>query len=325
MKTPRAFRQGARALAALVMILSGAIISPRGTLYAEGASGGQASPYPRIPALSSRDPVFTQYSDDVEEARMALASPKAGVAPPIHLYSYRVKPGDELLAIAARLSVPYDAIASLNHIASVTESIEGRTLILPTLPGLYLPDKATNTFENLLLSSFDPDDPTIISFSVWDPETQGKRQVHCIPGISFDGTVRAFFLTPTFRYPLPVGVVTSSFGMRKNPVTGNLVFHHGIDLAAPRGTPVSACADGTVTYTGYDAIYGNHIILKHDGGRESIYGHLQTIKIELHDRVKSGTIIGTVGSTGQSTGPHLHFELHENGIAKNPAGFIKGN
>jgi murein DD-endopeptidase MepM/ murein hydrolase activator NlpD len=273
---------------------------------------------PKIPALESSDPVFSQYSDDVSEARIALATEKVGERPPIHIYAYTAKKDDTLLAIAARCSVPYDAIASLNRIASMQDSIAGKTLLLPTLPGLYLPDKAENTFENLLLSSFDPDDKSIITFRV------GDTAWHCIPDALFDGTVRAFFLTPAFRFPLPGLVVTSSFGMRKNPVTGNLVFHKGIDLAAPRGTPVHPCADGIVTYTGYDPIYGNHIIVKHDGNRESLYGHLSSIKIELHQKVKTDTIIGTVGSTGQSTGPHLHFEIHENGVAKNPAAMLKG-
>lgn len=278
--------------------------------------------YPRIPSLSSANPVFIQYSDDVQAARMAIAAGKTGNQLPLHLYSYTVTKNDTLITIAARCSVSYDAIASLNRIASMQENLTGRNIILPTLPGLYLPDKAKTTFENLLLSSFDPDDPTILSFYVHDPE---KRTVHCIPDNGFDGTVRAFFLTPTFRFPLPQGVLTSSFGMRKNPVTGNLVFHKGVDLAAPRGTPVQACADGTVTATGSDPVYGNYIILRHGGAKESLYGHLQSVKIVLHQQVKSGSIIGTVGSTGQSTGPHLHFEMHENGVPKNPSGFIKGS
>jgi murein DD-endopeptidase MepM/ murein hydrolase activator NlpD len=283
------------------------------SLFAAGA------PFPRIPELVSSDPVFSQYCDDVSEARIALAAAKPGAKLPLHIYTYTAKKDDTLIGVAARCSVPYDAIASLNRISSMGDPIEGKELLLPTLPGLYLPDAAANTFETLLLSSFDPDDPSIVSFKL-----KGTA-IHCIPDAIFDGTVRAFFLTPSFRFPLPEKVVTSSFGMRKNPVTGHLVFHKGIDLAAPRGTPVHACADGTVIYTGFDPIYGNHVIIRHDGARESLYGHLSSIKIELHQKVKSGTILGTVGSTGQSTGPHLHFEIHENGIAKNPADLIKGN
>lgn len=281
-----------------------------------------AADYPRLRSLSPADPVFKQYSDDVSEARQALATRKAGEPLPIHLYSYVPAPSDTLLTVAARCAVPYDAIASLNRIASMLDGLPSRAILIPTLPGLYLPDSSTTDFERLLLSSFDPDDPSIISFQVHDPTS---RPVHCVPDSTFDGTLRAFFLTPTFRFPLPAAVRTSSYGMRKNPVTGKLVFHKGIDLAAAKGTPVYACADGTVTSTGSDPVYGNYIIIRHANSRESLYGHLDEIKIVLRQQVKSGSIIGTVGSTGQSTGPHLHFEIHENGVPKNPSGFIKGS
>lgn len=282
-----------------------------------------AAEYPIIPSLAPGDPVFRQYSDDVSAARIALATSSEKTLP-LGLYAYQVREGDTLFTIAARCSVPYDAIASLNRISAPSGIVAGKTLLLPTLPGLYLPDEATNSFETMLLSSFDPDDPSILGFRVHEPATGETRGVHCIPDALFDGTVRAWFLVPRFRFPLPGGVVSSSFGMRKNPVTGNLVFHKGVDLAAPRGTSVLACAEGTVTATGSDPVYGNYVILRHEGGRESLYGHLQTIKIELRENVKSGSILGTVGSTGQSTGPHLHFEIHENGVPKDPAGFIKG-
>jgi murein DD-endopeptidase MepM/ murein hydrolase activator NlpD len=287
------------------------------TAHSEAAAG-----YPRIPKLQSGDPVFSQYSDDVLASRMALASAKPDTPLPLRIYSYLATGDDTLIGIAARCSIPYDSIASLNRIASIKETVAGRILLLPTLPGLYLPEKAGNAFENLLLSSFDPDDPSILVFSVRETP---PRLVYCLPDRTFEGTLRAFFLTPAFRFPLPDGILTSSFGIRKNPVSGRLIFHNGIDLAAPRGTPVLACADGTVDETGTSPVYGNYIIVTHDGNKQSLYGHLQTIKIELHEKIKSGRIIGTVGSTGQSTGPHLHFELHENGVPKNPAGFIKGN
>ncbi len=277
--------------------------------------------YPEIPSLASGNPLFRQYQDDVSTARMAIA---AGKTPELHIYRYRVRADDTLLGIAARCSVPYDALASLNRIESRDTALDGRVLLLPSIPGLYLPDRGNNRLEQLLLSSFDPDTPGIISFTLYENDGS-SRTVHCLPDTGFDGTVRAFFLTPTFRFPLPEGVVTSTFGMRKNPVTGNLVFHHGVDLAAPQGTPVLACADGTAISTGYHDVYGYYILLRHEGNRESLYGHLSHRKIELHDTVKSGTIIGNVGSTGQSTGPHLHFEIHENGVPKNPAGFLQRN
>lgn len=280
----------------------------------------EVSPYPVIPRLDSSDPVFRQYSDDVASARKALATPRAGVRPPLGIYAYRPRLEDTLLTVAARCAVPYDAIATLNRIGSVGDPILGKTLLLPTLPALYLPETAKTDIEHLLLASPDPAvEP--ITITVRDPN---RRTVYCLPDAVFDGTVRAFFVTPSIRFPLPAGTLTSTFGYRKNPVTGNLVFHKGIDLAAPYGTVVLACADGRVTRSGYDAIYGEFIEITHADGRESLYGHLATKKIVLQGEVKSGTIIGTVGSTGQSTGPHLHFEIRENGVPKNPEGFIKG-
>lgn len=293
-------------------------------LFLSALSQAQApygSPYPEILELSSWNPVFRQYQDDILSARMAIAAAKTTE---LHIYRYRVRPTDTILGIAARCSMPYDAIVSLNRLESVTTAIEGKILYLPSIPALYLPENAQNPLERLLIASFDPATEGIISFS-FRPESAPRRQVHCLTDASFDGTVRAFFLTPSIRFPLPEGVVTSTFGMRKNPLTGNLVFHHGVDLAAPTGTSVFACADGIVTAKGFHEIYGNYIVLRHNGNRESLYGHLKTIKIELHDTVKSGSIIGIVGSTGQSTGPHLHFEIHENGVPKNPAGFLKRN
>ncbi len=289
-------------------------------LFLQTASG--TGLYPRIPRLSSLDPVFSQYSDDVLSARRALATGLQAADLPLAIYSYQATADDSLLSIAARCAIPYDSIATLNRLSSSRQSLAGTIILLPTLPGLYLPDTPQSALERLLLSSFDPDTPRIVSFTIRDPD---PRTVHCLPDILFDGTVRAFFLNPSWRFPLPSGVLTSSFGMRKNPITGNLVFHNGVDIAAPAGTPVLAAADGTVVVRASDPVYGNYLILRHDGGRETLYGHLRAWRVQLHQQVKSGTIIGEVGSTGQSTGPHLHFEIHEHGVPKNPAGFIKGN
>jgi murein DD-endopeptidase MepM/ murein hydrolase activator NlpD len=110
--------------------------------------------------------------------------------------------------------------------------------------------------------------------------------------------------------------------MRKNPVTGNMRLHQGLDLAAPAGTEVYAAGDGVVTEIGKDSIYGNYIIIKHSGNWASLYGHLQKIGTSLHSAVKSGMLIGWVGSTGQSTGPHLHFELQQNGKARDPDKYL---
>jgi len=119
---------------------------------------------------------------------------------------------------------------------------------------------------------------------------------------------------------LPVNApVSSAFGMRKDPFTGTSRFHKGIDLAAPAGTPVVAALPGKVISAGYKSGYGNTVLVEHDGGLKTRYGHLASINVKVGDMVTSESTLGKVGSTGRSTGPHLHFEVIRDGVHINPA------
>ncbi len=118
---------------------------------------------------------------------------------------------------------------------------------------------------------------------------------------------------------LPVtGKISSTFGPRKDPFTGSSRQHNGLDIAAPSGTDISACWDGTVSFSGKKLGYGNVTIIDHPGGWQSIYGHNSKNLLTAGTRVKAGQKIAEVGSTGRSTGPHVHFELRKNGIPQDP-------
>jgi murein DD-endopeptidase MepM/ murein hydrolase activator NlpD len=105
-------------------------------------------------------------------------------------------------------------------------------------------------------------------------------------------------------------------------VTGKWGFHAGVDLAAPRGTPVVAARSGTVADTGLDPIMGNYILLDHAGGFTTFYGHLDSVAVSLNDTIRSGMIIGTVGSSGVTTGAHLHFEIRQNSVPRDPLSLL---
>jgi murein DD-endopeptidase MepM/ murein hydrolase activator NlpD len=111
-------------------------------------------------------------------------------------------------------------------------------------------------------------------------------------------------------FPLTIPTaITSAFGWRVHPITGDRRFHAGTDLGAPQGTPVIAAATGQVVTADFLGGYGLTVILHHEKGtQESLYGHLSEIFVQPGDDVEQGTVIGRVGSTGNSTGPHLHFE-----------------
>jgi murein DD-endopeptidase MepM/ murein hydrolase activator NlpD len=118
------------------------------------------------------------------------------------------------------------------------------------------------------------------------------------------------------------GILSSGFGVRTSPFTDTPVFHHGLDIVARTGVPVQAAAAGKVVRSAYESLYGNVVVLEHGYGYRSLYAHLGERMAAVGDIVLKGDPIGTVGDTGRATGPHLHFEVHVNGLAVNPSRFL---
>jgi murein DD-endopeptidase MepM/ murein hydrolase activator NlpD len=118
------------------------------------------------------------------------------------------------------------------------------------------------------------------------------------------------------------GWVTSRFGYRVSPFTGRPALHAGLDFAAAPGSPVYAPADGIVTFAGYDEGYGKMVVIDHGYGYSTRYGHNSQIYVQVGQKVSRWDIVSSVGNTGRSTGPHLHYEVRLHGIPKNPANFI---
>ncbi len=118
------------------------------------------------------------------------------------------------------------------------------------------------------------------------------------------------------------GWITSGFGIRVSPTSGKPHMHEGLDIAAAPGSPVYAPADGVVKFAGYDPGYGKVIMIEHGYGVETRYGHNSQLKVVAGQHIKRGELISQVGSTGRSTGPHLHYEVLHNGAPINPENYI---
>jgi len=135
-------------------------------------------------------------------------------------------------------------------------------------------------------------------------------------------------LSPSFgvsipsRMPLESATLTSEYGMRTHPVLGGRRQHKGIDLAAPTGTPVYATADGIIGRADWFSSYGLYVQIEHGAELETRYGHLSRIAVSAGERVHKGDLIGYVGTTGRSTGPHLHYEVRVAGDAVNPMPYM---
>jgi murein DD-endopeptidase MepM/ murein hydrolase activator NlpD len=149
-----------------------------------------------------------------------------------------------------------------------------------------------------------------VSQAMWFQEPGGKGQYFGFDGQSLK---RAFLASP-----LEFSRVTSGFGMRNHPIAGDWRQHKGVDYAAPTGTPVRTVGDGVVEFAGVQRGYGNVIEVKHSGGKSTLFAHLSRIDVKKGQRVEQGQLIGAVGSTGWSTGPHLHFEFRIHGEHQDP-------
>lgn len=279
---------------------------------------------PEIPQLEAKDFLYKQYSDDLEYYYKTLAAMKTEIPT---FYSYKPTKDDTIFSIAARCNIPYETIASLNSLATADYKLEGKTLILPAAPGLFVLDsgrmkreKPQNSFEALLQKNYSEklDDSQFICYNI------NERYFIHFPQDRLDQTARAFFLDVKMKPPLDLYWLSSDYGIRKSPFGGEQQFHKGIDMAAPEGTKVYACKAGAVISTVYmDKTFGNYIVIKHPNGLTSIYAHLSKIQVENGEKVTTGQQIGLVGHTGMATGPHLHFEIRQNGQPANPNTYIK--
>ncbi len=128
--------------------------------------------------------------------------------------------------------------------------------------------------------------------------------------------------TGNFQYPVKARI-TSPFGPRRHPIFGVRSMHSGIDLAAPRGTPIKASEGGLVIYAGWYGGYGKVVIIDHSKGFSTLYAHLDSIEVRVGERVNQGKVVGHEGCTGYSTGPHLHFEVRSGGKPQNPILYLQ--
>jgi murein DD-endopeptidase MepM/ murein hydrolase activator NlpD len=281
--------------------------------------------YPRIEQLNSRDVLFKQLQSDLQayfqaESRLLphmQDGKDTGEFPRLRLFSYRLQDTMDLFSLSARLNLPYDCIATLNGLDNPTAIQSAEVVLIPNQPGIFVWEVPASTFQEIVAS---------VSINARE-EAQPIRidsggrllSLQFFRGQSFTAIERAYFLNILFRFPLPFGRLTSGYGTRDNPFTGDSEFHRGLDLAAPMSTEVYAARDGSVGAIGYDPVLGKTVILNHEAGYQTIYGHLEDISVRLNEEVRSGMIIGAVGMTGYSTGPHLHFEIRRSGATRDPA------
>lgn len=273
--------------------------------------------------IRQENEIWTKYQKDLQLQNkirnLPLSRVKNMEKPENLFYRFSVKKDpdkylDSFNGLYARFQTGQGTLATINRLSSPQAIRHGMEIILPVQQGMYIPQKAESALEILLQKEFASlitDDTKIYVIN--------GTEFYFLPAQTFSPTQIAFFHDSWMQLPLSKKIVTSQFGYRTSPISGKWKFHAGIDLAAPVGAEVFACKHGTVKTAAYSEIYGNYIVLLHDKNTTSLYAHLSKILVKKGQPVSTGATIGLVGTTGASTGPHLHFEVRENGTPKDPA------
>ena len=166
-----------------------------------------------------------------------------------------------------------------------------------------------------------PTDPKVVEEAAADAD---RRFQSIVGSVEEEALIDVAMVQIPFGEPVTAdGRYSSKFGYRKDPFNGRSAFHSGVDYAAPEGTVLLATADGEVVEAGWLNGYGNLVQIRHEFGLETVYAHLNQIRVEVGEQVQRGEWIGDMGSTGRSTGSHLHYEIRQDGAALDPMKFIE--
>ena len=251
-----------------------------------------------------------------------VSAVSVNVTPVVKTLSYVIKPGDTISGIAKKYNLDEGTLIGFNKISNVRRIIPGNTLKIPDIDGIPYTVRKGDTLEKIS-GRYKVPLNAILDANDLETEVIEPGSSLFIPGARISDYEYKKATGTLFIYPVR-GRLTSPFGYRTDPFTGTRRMHYGIDLANRAGTPVRATMDGTVVVVAnHPQGYGNYIVIRHARGYQSLYGHLSRILVRKGQRVIQGQKIGLMGSTGRSTGPHLHFSLYKNYVPVNPlAGYL---
>lgn len=260
--------------------------------------------------------------------RAALAQTIIPERPRLEIITYTVQPGDTVHAIAQKFGISPETVVWANGDLELHPDILkiGQELVILPVSGVYYQVQEGDTLE-AVAKKFKADPQAIAAYHLnrlSPPYTLTSGQWLVIPGGEKPYVPRRVH---QYTGPIPADASkgTGTFGW---PVSGRITqifwnLHRAVDIGAPAGTPVVAADSGFVIYAGWDdSGYGNLIILDHGNGYVTLYAHLSEMLVSAGQSVAKGTRIGSVGSTGNSTGPHLHFEIRYRDVQRNPLGFL---
>jgi LysM repeat protein len=238
----------------------------------------------------------------------------------INFTEYRINENDTISGIAHKFKLELDTIISFNQIEDARRILVGDIYKIPSRDGLLYTVRRGDNLSNIS-KSFDVALNDLLDANNLDSDILHPGQDLFVPGAKMRNFDLKKVLGELFIYPV-TGRLTSTYGMRKDPFTGVLRFHNGIDIANSSGSPIQAAMQGTVATIGTHPSYGKYVILSHSEGYQTWYAHLSAYSVKKGQYVSQGQKIGEMGNTGYSTGSHLHFSIFKRGNHVDPLKFL---
>jgi murein DD-endopeptidase MepM/ murein hydrolase activator NlpD len=235
--------------------------------------------------------------------------------------SYKVRQGDTIGDIARNFGLNQDTLISLNGIKNTRLLQINQALKIPNQDGILYTVKNGDTLASIA-EKYNTNVPALQTVNELFSETPKLNAGLFIPGARLEWVNLQEINGDLFLWPV-LGHITSPYGYRASPFTKVRQFHSGLDIGAPLGTPIKAAMAGRVSAVAYDSSFGNYVVITHHSGYRTLYGHMSVVWVKAGAYVGTGQRIGDVGSTGLSTGPHLHFTVYKNGVTVNPRSLIK--
>ncbi len=239
----------------------------------------------------------------------------------IEYQKYRIKKNDTLIKIAKKFGLSIDTIILINNIFKNNDLKVGKLLIIPNQDGRIITVKSNDSIYKIS-DRYAVKWEKIVDVNNIDSHLIIPGTKLFIPDSKMNKYEKESYYGINFIWPVN-GSLSSYYGSRKDPFTGVYCFHPGIDIKGKVGKKIKSVKDGKIIFTGWNNIYGNFIIIKHKNNYITSYAHLSEINVKLNQYIKQGEYIGKMGSTGRSTGPHLHFEIRKNGKLINPLIYLE--
>lgn len=233
--------------------------------------------------------------------------------------TYKVSPGDTIIGLTHRFGLEnISTIIAVNGVDNARALRAGQKIRIPSMDGLVYKVRAGNSLEGIS-SKYSVSMEDILDVNDLATKDLSAGQELFIPGAAMDNTALREAMGDLFKCPIRVPYrLSSHFGWRADPFTGVRSYHSGVDMACPQGTSIYAAMGGRIITAGWSNVFGNYVIVDHQNGYQSLYGHMSKRIARKGQVVNQGDLLGLVGSTGYSTGPHLHFTVYKKGRLTDP-------